>query len=550
VIAGYQGAHVMTKNDQDSKDFNKTIVRYFFIIFLFIGSILAGSIGVLYNLESKDYVERLEFEERIKLNQQLKLMANNFEAVISDLLFLSKQNELQHMVNSNEQTYRSWIESEYLEFSREKHIYDQIRFLDETGMEIVRINFNNGEAKIIDQSALQSKGDRYYFKDTFVLEKNEVFVSPLDLNIEKGEIEKPLKPMIRFGVPVFDNDSTKRGVIIINYLGENLIKSLKEAAELSVGNIMLVNSDGYWLYSQVKNDEWGFMIKERDSLKFSNKFPGVWKKLLSSDSSQIYTDDGLFTSITIYPLKEGLKSSSGSSLTFGDSEKNIAFNQYYWKIISHIPEEDLETGTRNLLVRLFLITTLLFLLASIPSWIISKAIVKRKIYQKKLHHSATYDKLTNLPNRFLFNDRLNQTIIQSNRNNQKFALLFIDLDGFKSVNDSLGHDAGDELLIQTAKRLLDSVRASDTVARIGGDEFTIILSVISNPEDSKFVARKIIQNISVPFNLKINEAQIGTSIGISIYPENGEDIETLLKKADEAMYRAKKNGKNDFRLSI
>jgi len=127
---------------------------------LFFGSIIAGTIGVLYNLESKDYLKRLELEERVNLKLQLKLITNNFETIISDLLFLSKQNELHRMINDNEQKYRSWMSNEYLELCRKKRIYDQIRYLNQTGMEIVRVNFNNGVPKIVEQSALQSKGDR------------------------------------------------------------------------------------------------------------------------------------------------------------------------------------------------------------------------------------------------------------------------------------------------------------------------------------------------------------------------------------------------------
>jgi diguanylate cyclase (GGDEF)-like protein len=157
--------------------------------------------------------------------------------------------------------------------------------------------------------------------------------------------------------------------------------------------------------------------------------------------------------------------------------------------------------------------------------------------------------LTDLPNRSLFLDRLNQNLKQSKRYGRKFALLFIDLDGFKSVNDTLGHDAGDELLKKTGKRIVDCVREADTVARIGGDEFTVILSSITSVDDAQTVAQKIINTLSTPFKIKDQEAQIGASIGISAYPDNGMDAEILLKNADDAMYRAKNSGKNDYRLS-
>lgn len=535
----------MTQNYLSMRKMNRTILRYFLVIFLFSGSILAGTIGTLYNLESKDYLKRIELEEQVNLKLQLKLISNNLEGITSDLLFLSKQNELQHLINKNEQSYQPWISQEYFELCSKKGVYDQIRYLDETGMEIARVNFNNGNPEIIEKSALQNKGNRYYFKETFSLGKNGIFVSPLDLNIENGEIETPLKPMIRFGVPVFDDNNQKRGVIILNYLGGKLIDSLKKAAGLSMGDIMLVNTDGYWLYSPVKGDEWGFMIKERIDRKFFNTFPEAWREITSSDNCQIYTEEGLFTSTTIYPLREGLTADPDVS----ETSKGIAPEEYYWKIISHIPTEDLRSGTRNLLVRLFLMATMLFLLASIPSWMISKTIVRRKLLQMKLYRSANYDKLTDLPNRSLFQDRLTQALIQAKRYNLKFALMFIDLDGFKNINDTLGHVAGDELLIKAAKRLSGDIRDSDTVARMGGDEFTVILHSISDVNDSEIVAQKLIQGLSVPFNLKAGKAQISASIGISIYPESGDNSETLLKKSDKAMYQAKKHGKNDYRIS-
>jgi diguanylate cyclase (GGDEF)-like protein len=209
----------------------------------------------------------------------------------------------------------------------------------------------------------------------------------------------------------------------------------------------------------------------------------------------------------------------------------------------------LRLGTRGLLVKLFFLASSLFLLAAIPSWFIAKSIVRRKQHQMELYHLANYDKLTNLPNRSLFLDRLDQSLKQSNRYKRKFALLFIDLDGFKSVNDTLGHNAGDKLLIKVAERLIGCVRGSDTVARLGGDEFTVLFTTITSSKNAKMGARKIIETLSVPFNIEGHDTQIGASIGVSIYPDNGDNTELLLKKADDAMYLAKKEGKNDYRLS-
>ena len=172
-------------------------------------------------------------------------------------------------------------------------------------------------------------------------------------------------------------------------------------------------------------------------------------------------------------------------------------------------------------------------------------IEQRRALEQQLEHRAHYDDLTGLPNRPLFFDRLHQTIIRARREGARFALLFIDLDGFKEINDSLGHDAGDDLLVRVSKRLSGCVRESDTVARVGGDEFTVIVGEISFRRHALIVADKVLDVVAKPFNLGSQECLIGASIGIAIYPDDGEDAETILNCADSAMYAIKRQGKND-----
>ncbi|MBF0568585.1 MAG: diguanylate cyclase [Nitrospirae bacterium] len=175
------------------------------------------------------------------------------------------------------------------------------------------------------------------------------------------------------------------------------------------------------------------------------------------------------------------------------------------------------------------------------------AIHKHKM-DTKIKELAHYDYLTGLPNRALFFDRLEQSLKQAKRNKKDVALLMIDLDGFKCINDRMGHEAGDEVLIEIAKRLKYQIRDSDTVARLGGDEFVVILTNLSGHEDAETLALKIIVSIGKPFHFKTPYCAIGASIGISFYPTDGYEAETLLKKADVAMYRAKENGKNNYQL--
>ena len=179
---------------------------------------------------------------------------------------------------------------------------------------------------------------------------------------------------------------------------------------------------------------------------------------------------------------------------------------------------------------------------------IVRDITERKLAEEKISHLAHYDYLTDLPNRALFLDRLENSVLRAKRNNYRVAVLFLDLDGFKKVNDTLGHDVGDLLLRGVSRRLKETIRASDTVARVGGDEFTFVLNEIGSDENAASLAKKIIAALSDPFELKGQRCQVGGSIGISIYPEGSRDTDALIKQADDAMYLAKQSGKNTYKF--
>jgi diguanylate cyclase (GGDEF)-like protein/PAS domain S-box-containing protein len=171
-------------------------------------------------------------------------------------------------------------------------------------------------------------------------------------------------------------------------------------------------------------------------------------------------------------------------------------------------------------------------------------ITEQKLSSERIYHLAHFDVLTNLPNRRLFNDRLNLAVQQSDRHDISFAVLFLDLDNFKRINDTLGHHAGDLLLQAVAQRLLENLRKVDAVARFGGDEFAIMLEEVKDPLDVERVAQKIIAAISTPVDLEGVEVQVGVSIGVSMYPADSRSVADLFKNADSAMYLAKSQGKN------
>lgn len=175
-------------------------------------------------------------------------------------------------------------------------------------------------------------------------------------------------------------------------------------------------------------------------------------------------------------------------------------------------------------------------------------ITERKKSEERLHFLANYDSLTGLPNRSLMMDRISQAIENAKRTQATCALIFMDLDGFKEVNDTLGHDAGDSLLKVIAIRLREGLRKSDTIARLGGDEFTVLLCNLTSSRDVERVAQKIIDETSKPVTLNGQQVQVTTSLGVTIFPTENDDVSTLLRKSDSAMYIAKKTGKNKWCL--
>ncbi len=178
----------------------------------------------------------------------------------------------------------------------------------------------------------------------------------------------------------------------------------------------------------------------------------------------------------------------------------------------------------------------------------ARRLAELKQEQISLAYSALHDPLTNLPNRTLLRDRVGHALKQAHRNKTQTAILFCDLDDFKAVNDTLGHQAGDKVLQMVSERLSGCVREEDTVARIGGDEFVFVLSHVESADHTRVVAQKILDAVSQGMSVEGCEIRLSGSIGISVYPFDGEAVERLMKNADTAMYKAKESGKNNFRF--
>jgi signal transduction histidine kinase len=364
------------------------LIKQFFTLFLPISALAGGILGIVYQAEVKSDRKAIEIREQRTVELPAKSIAIDFNSVVSDLKFLTAQNELKMLLEEPEtQGIRQGMAQEYLAFSQYKNIYDQIRFLDTAGQEIVRVNFNNGKPSIVPEPELQSQVKPYWFNDTLKLNQGEIFVSPLDLNVERGKIEHPLKPMIRFSTPVFDSKGTKRGIVVLNYLGANLLDNFQRACAATLGQCMLLNADGFWLKSAELKDEWGFILPERKNKTFAKKFPEAWQKMSGNNQGQFETKDGMFTYINVYPISEEQKFSHWSIKAFGNRQGQVDAKTYKWKIVSRVTPEILYAKSRQLLVNLLLIYAgLVVIIGMVSAWIV-RVRKSNQIAQEELKES-------------------------------------------------------------------------------------------------------------------------------------------------------------------
>lgn len=345
-------------------------VKYFLIILTPLLILLTLTLWQFYRMDHEQIFVKIKTLDSHRQKAEQQLIAKEFQAIVGDLLALSGQNEILHFADSDDPRILDEVAREYLLISKSKGVYDQIRFIDDTGQEQVRVNYNSGLPLVIPEEKLQNKKDRYYFKESLQLPEKGIFASPLDLNLEHGQIEIPLKPMIRFGTPVFNSRGQKKGIILLNYLADQLLARMTTESNETFGEMMLINADGYWLYSPTKGKAWGFMYADGKERTFANSFPQAWQSMTGKETGNFFSaNDGFFTFRRIHPLR-GLQANP-------HKESNLS-KQYPWTLISHVPPQRIQKLTwqaKNHFLKLF---ALLLLGAVVCSLLITWALLKRK----------------------------------------------------------------------------------------------------------------------------------------------------------------------------
>lgn len=356
-------------------------LRTFLTLFLTSTIVTALVVYFFYELESESNLALISQKETVAIHTGHQLILDTIDPVVTDLFYLTDLSSHAYnnaMVSADNNLFMGRLETNLLLFASSHAMYDQIRIIDLQGQERIRVNHTETGAQLIDSDKLQNKFRRYYFQDTLKLTQNLVYISPLDLNIEQGEIEYPLNPMIRFGKVIFDSEGSKSGVVIVNYKAQNMLDKLHNWAVEQTGELTLLNKDGHWLHGRTPTEEWGFMIPERSEYCLKTQEPHLWDKIINEQKSgQLTTAKGIYTYATVRPLARGHISSSGSGTAHGSSIRSYSGEKYYWKMVSHVPTAAIKESLSHFRQQISAIYGVILGMLAVFSSLLARAHVRR-----------------------------------------------------------------------------------------------------------------------------------------------------------------------------
>ncbi|AGA91404.1 diguanylate cyclase (GGDEF) domain-containing protein [Thioflavicoccus mobilis 8321] len=487
----------------------------------------------------------LERDQHTAVEAAAVATARRLNGIAAVTLMLRDQNELTNYLATGDRRLLGQIAREYLNVARYARTYDDLHFIDAQGKELVRVNFNDGDPSVVPEAELQDKSGRPYFADTMAHGYGEVCVTPMDLNIERGEVERPYKPVIHLGTPLFDAQGRKRGIVIVDYLGQILLDIAKTAMAHAPGETMMLNREGYWLLSADPGRAWGFMFPGHEDQRMGILYPAVWAAMQQAEAGHLYTEDGLFTFFDSDPLKPQYHPIAEAT---GDPEALHGHGGHRWYFVVHLPQAQLEAMRIKALVVIASIGIFVVMLLAAAYQKILIDQNARRIRRTQLERRAQVDTLTGIANRAAFEEQLAQEHERAGRwrHEHRFALLYIDLDGFKAINDQLGHHMGDQVLKDVADTLTRNSRKGDAVGRYGGDEFVVMLADVPDVQTAVAIAEKLRARIAA---WSWSGFRVGASIGVAVYPDHAKRLGELVRLADEAMYISKTEGKGRVTVS-
>lgn len=461
--------------------------------------------------------------------------------------------------------------------------YFQIRLITAAnhGKELVRVDRNQFSPLRISDEKLQEKGHNPYVFETLKLKEGEIYLSDIVLNHELGAHQGQEQPTLRIATPVIDKQGTTFGIIVINLDLNGLFNLLKTDLPDRV-NVYLTNDQGDYLIHPDKRLTFGFDKGRRQQLQA--QFPETTPLFTATQSSLVMrlatpdTDEQSVVALHRLPfgeidrqrflvlgLSKPLNDILSASNALGNTVLTIVMAFSLIAVLVAMLVSRVATRSINQMVEAVRRFGIEHAMGPLPVTrqdeigLLARTMQTmqnelsdhlKSLYENRSHldHLARHDTLTGLPNRLMFFDRLEQAISQAERGSGQLAVLFVDLDRFKQINDSLGHNVGDDVLKAAAQIFRSLVRKTDTVGRLGGDEFVVLFTDIDDERQVSAIAEKIILKFQQPITVGANDLYVHASIGIALYPRDGSNAAELVRHADVAMYQAKHNGRNTLQF--
>jgi PAS domain S-box-containing protein len=451
---------------------------------------------LLYQNGANSLLATTQLGEQQAIDLARQFIATEQVNLRGDVLYLAEQASLRHWLQTALPTDKSRVSTDFLNFSRYRQLYDQVRFIDEKGHEVVRINWNNGQPVEVPTEHLQDKSDRFYVQNSIILEKGDVYISPFDLNIENNQIEQPLKPMIRLATPVFDQQGKKRGVIVLNYLGQRIIDRVLEIGKQNKGFLWLLNAKGYWLLGPDKETEWGFMYPQKESMRFSRQYSEIWAMMEKATlSAQKLNDSGLFTYKKLNLLKKTKEQAADNLI-----------------LVSYIPTSILNGMKSDIGENLFFVFIILTLLLGVISSIASYHLVRRKQSEASVRDNESRFRglLESAPDAIVIvdqNGRLNMINAQTEKwfGYSRSELLGQPVEKLLPKRFQIQHVVNRENYIKEPSSRPMSVQGELFAMRKDGSEFPVEISLSPLNIGQSTLVTSIIRDISV--RKKVEEEQ-------------------------------------------
>ncbi len=371
VSATMNGKFFSSNTDQQSWP----IIRQFMLIWMLLTLALVGAFWSVYDAQQRSMLDFVHNEELQAVKVASQFITEELRIVRDDMFYLRDQPVLRDWLERESPPNLDRLSPDLLTFVKYRELYDGILFVDANGQERVRISRSRGQPVIVSERDLQDKSNLYFVEQALALNKDNIYISSFDLAIDHNKIEQPIKPVIRFGTPVFDQRGQKRGIILLNYRGQRLVDRLRTISQQSIGNLWLLNDKGYWLVGDRPEDEWGFIYPERKDRSFANDYSEAWASMTTHPGqTQFEVNGDLFTYGEILP-----------KTLFGDVREHIVSGDQRWLLVSRVP-----SGTfmvKNVMaVRIFAFIAL-FLLLGVVSWFIAHYRIRRRQIEEQVRIS-------------------------------------------------------------------------------------------------------------------------------------------------------------------